>query len=213
MVGNEMFKDAHELVARERYGRRWAVDRVSFDGPSPGHSAGEGARDDFGDGRHVGIGFPGGQQSALSCWQDQPKPPKPNPRRAEPPSSSLSGRRGCACWRTMQQCTRGTKGSAMLSWLRRRRERAERIDAQVKALIRAFGVDAHYEARQRQRGAESAEAAQEWRAVARAIARKTGSRLGLDTATRMAMDADFSTARQRDVQRTAVVQRSEARHI
>lgn len=83
----------------------------------------------------------------------------------------------------------------MLSWLRRRRERAERIDAKVMALIRAFGVDAHYEARQRQRGAESAEAAQEWRAVARAIARKTGSLLGLDTATRMAMDADFSTAR------------------
>ena len=85
----------------------------------------------------------------------------------------------------------------MLSWLRRRRERAERIDAKVKALIRAFGVDAHYEARQRQLGAESAEAVQEWRAVARAIARKTGSRLGLDTATRMAMDADFSTERQR----------------
>jgi hypothetical protein len=35
-------------------------------------------------------------------------------------------------------------GWAMLSWLRRRRERAERIDAKVKALIRAFGVDAHY---------------------------------------------------------------------
>ena len=30
----------------------------------------------------------------------------------------------------------------MLSWLRRRRERAERIDAKVMALIRAFGVDA-----------------------------------------------------------------------
>ena len=43
---------------------RWAVDRVSFDGSSPGHSAGEGARYDFGDGRHVGIGFPGGEQSA-----------------------------------------------------------------------------------------------------------------------------------------------------
>jgi hypothetical protein len=95
-----------------------------------------------------------------------------------------------------------TKGSAMLSWLRRRRERADRIDAKVKALIRAFGVDAHYEARQRKRGAESAEAAQEWRAVAQAIARKTGRRVGLDTATRMAMDADFSTARQRDGQRT-----------
>ena len=82
----------------------------------------------------------------------------------------------------------------MLSWLRRRRERAERIDAKVKALIRAFG-STPITARQRQRGAESAEAAQEWRAVARAIARKTGSRVGLDTAIRMAMDADFSTAR------------------
>jgi hypothetical protein len=84
----------------------------------------------------------------------------------------------------------------MLSWLRRRRERNERIDAKAKALVRAFGVDAYYEARQRKRQAESAEAAQEWRAVAQAIARKTGKRAGLDTATRMAMDADFSTARQ-----------------
>jgi hypothetical protein len=90
----------------------------------------------------------------------------------------------------------------MLSWLRRRREKAERIDAKVKALTRAFGVDAHNEARRRQREAESVEAAQEWRAVARAIARKTGRRVGLDTATRMAMDADFSTARQGDGQRT-----------
>lgn len=97
-------------------------------------------------------------------------------------------------------------GSAMLSWLRRRRERAERIDAKVKALIRAFGVDAHYEARQRQLGAESAEAVQEWRAVARAIAHKTGSRLGLDTATRMAMDADFSPARQTSREPTPILQ-------
>jgi hypothetical protein len=92
----------------------------------------------------------------------------------------------------------GKWGSAMLSWLRRRRERAERIDAQASALIRAFGVDAYSEARQRKRQAESAEAAQEWRRIARVIAHKTGTRVGLDTATRMAMDADFSAARQQD---------------
>jgi hypothetical protein len=68
----------------------------------------------------------------------------------------------------------------MLSWLRRRLEKAERIDAKVKALTRAFGIDARNEARRRQREAESAEAAQEWRAVARAIARKTGRRVGLE---------------------------------
>lgn len=49
----------------------------------------------------------------------------------------------------------------MLSWLRRRRERIERIDAKVKALTRAFGADAHYEARKRQREAESGETARE----------------------------------------------------
>jgi hypothetical protein len=63
----------------------------------------------------------------------------------------------------MRQWTVRTKGRAMLSWLRRRRERAERIDARAKALIRAFGVDAYYEARQRHRQAASAQAAQEWR--------------------------------------------------
>jgi hypothetical protein len=31
----------------------------------------------------------------------------------------------------------------MLRWLRRWRERAERVDAKVEALTRAFGVDAH----------------------------------------------------------------------
>jgi hypothetical protein len=37
---------------------------------------------------------------------------------------------------------REDKGAcAMLSWLRRRWERAEQIDAKVKALTRAFGVD------------------------------------------------------------------------
>jgi hypothetical protein len=61
-----------------------------------------------------------------------------------------------------------------------------------KALTRAFGVDAYSEARQRKLQAESAAEAREWRAVARAIAHKTGRRHGLDTATRMAMNADFT---------------------
>ena len=97
-------------------------------------------------------------------------------------------------------------GRAMLSWLRRRRERAERIGAKVKALTRAFGVDAHHEARKRQREADSAEAAREWRAVARAIAHKTGRRHGLETATRMAMNADFSDRSEPDIQQRKVDQ-------
>jgi hypothetical protein len=46
--------------------------------------------------------------------------------------------------------------------------------------------------------AESTEAAQEWRRVARVIAQKTGTRAGLGTATRMAVDADFTAARQKN---------------
>ena len=80
----------------------------------------------------------------------------------------------------------------MLSWLRRRRERAERIAAKANALIRAFGVDAYSEARQRERRADSAATAQEWRHVALAIARRTGKKVGLDTATRMAVVASLS---------------------
>jgi hypothetical protein len=86
----------------------------------------------------------------------------------------------------------------MLSWLRRRRERAERIDAKARELIGAFGVDAYSVARQRKLQADSAEVAREWRCIARVIAHKTGMRVGLDTATRMAMDADFTATRQKD---------------
>ena len=78
------------------------------------------------------------------------------------------------------------KGSAILSWLRRRRERAERIDAKATALVRAFGVDAYSEARQRERQADGKATAREWGRVALAVARKTSKRVGLDTATQMA---------------------------
>ncbi len=81
----------------------------------------------------------------------------------------------------------------MLSWLRSRRERAERIDAKAKALIRAFGADAYSEARHRERQADNEAMAREWGRVALAVARLTGKRVGFDTATRMTMDADFTS--------------------
>ena len=43
-----------------------------------------------------------------------------------------------------------------------------------------------------QRRAKSVDERCHWRDVALAIARKTGKRVGLDTATRMSLDADFS---------------------
>ena len=81
----------------------------------------------------------------------------------------------------------------MLSWLRRRRERAERIDGEAEALIRDFGVDAYSEARQREREASSSAMAREWNRVALAIARKMGKRVGFDTASGMASDVDFAS--------------------
>ena len=80
----------------------------------------------------------------------------------------------------------------MLSWLRRRREQAERIEAEADALISDLGDGAYAEARRREREASSDEMEQEWRRIALAVARKTGKSVGLDTATRMAIDADFS---------------------
>jgi len=44
MVGDEALEDGHSLGASERAGRRRTIERVSFDCPGPGHSAGEGAR-------------------------------------------------------------------------------------------------------------------------------------------------------------------------
>ncbi len=40
MIGDEALEDAHSLVASERSVRRRAVERVPFDRPGPGHSAG-----------------------------------------------------------------------------------------------------------------------------------------------------------------------------
>ena len=60
-------------------------------------------------------------------------------------------------------------------------------------LIRELGPDAYSESRWQQRHASSADEKRRWREVALAVARKTGKRIGLDTSTRMAMEADFSS--------------------
>ena len=81
----------------------------------------------------------------------------------------------------------------MLSWLRRRREQAKRIGTEAAALIGDLGDGAYSEARRRARQASSDEMEREWNRVALAIARKTGRRVGIDTATRMAAESDFSS--------------------
>ena len=57
-------------------------------------------------------------------------------------------------WSGYEDCTlpraSPRKRSEMLSWLRRRRETAERIDAEADALIGELGVEAYAEARRRE---------------------------------------------------------------
>ena len=80
----------------------------------------------------------------------------------------------------------------MLSWLARRRARIQCIEAEAEALIRNLGDWAYSEARRREHEASSDAIAKDWSCVALAVARKTGKRVGLDAATRMSTDADFS---------------------
>jgi hypothetical protein len=81
-----------------------------------------------------------------------------------------------------------------VSWLRKRRERAARIAADAKILIRALGNDAYAEARLMQNQAKSTEERRRWRDAALIIADMTGRRIGLDTATRMSRGADSASA-------------------
>ena len=78
------------------------------------------------------------------------------------------------------------------SWLRHRRERTERIEAEADALIDSFGRAAYCEARWREQTASCNFMADEWSRVALAVARKTGEHVGTHTATRMEMDADVT---------------------
>jgi len=66
----------------------------------------------------------------------------------------------------------------MLSWLRRRRETAERIEAEADALIGELGVAAYAEARRREYESSGDAIAFRWNQVALAVAHKTGERIG-----------------------------------
>ena len=85
-----------------------------------------------------------------------------------------------------------SKQDPMLSWLARRRAKIVRLDVEAEALIRDLGDRAYSEALRRQRESSSDEIAKDWGRIASAVARKSGKQVGLDTATRMAIDADFS---------------------
>jgi hypothetical protein len=85
--------------------------------------------------------------------------------------------------------------SEMLSWLRRRKT-AERIDAEADALIGELGVEAYAEARRREYESSNDALALRWNRIALAVGRKSGKLVGLDTSTRMAMNAVFAPDRE-----------------
>jgi hypothetical protein len=86
----------------------------------------------------------------------------------------------------------------MQRWLSRRRERNERIEAEAEALIRDLGDGAFHEARRREHEASSDSIASDWAEVALAVARKTGSRIGFDISTQLAMNTFFVLDREPD---------------
>jgi hypothetical protein len=79
----------------------------------------------------------------------------------------------------------------MVSWAPSRRARTERIEAEADALIRDLGDGAYQEARRREHEASSDAIADDWTLVARAVARKTGSRIGLNISTQLEMNTYF----------------------
>lgn len=79
----------------------------------------------------------------------------------------------------------------MTTWAPSKRARMERIDAEAEALIRDLGDQAYHEARRREHEASSDATAEDWGLVAKAIARKTGSRVGLNLSTQLEMNTFF----------------------
>jgi hypothetical protein len=72
----------------------------------------------------------------------------------------------------------------MLAWLLWQLERVERIHAAAGVLISEFGAEAGGEARRRQREANSAGTARDWRRVAAVIARRSPRLAARDVVTR-----------------------------
>jgi hypothetical protein len=86
---------------------------------------------------------------------------------------------------------------AMPTWFRRRRLAARLAQADADALIRDHGAQAYWEARRRERDVvlpdgttHAGRTPAHWRRVALIVAKRTGHRVGLDTATRMLMDRE-----------------------
>jgi hypothetical protein len=79
----------------------------------------------------------------------------------------------------------------------------ERIDVEAEALIRELGDCAYQEARRREHEASSDAIAEDWALVAKAIARKTGSRVGLNLSTQLEMNTFFVLDREPDGPRKA----------
>ena len=84
----------------------------------------------------------------------------------------------------------------MLSWLRRRRDTAESIDAEADALIDELGVEAYAEARRREYESSNDAIALRWNRIALAVGRKSVKLVGLDISSRMAMNAVFAPDRE-----------------
>jgi hypothetical protein len=72
-----------------------------------------------------------------------------------------------------------------------------------EALIRDLGDQAYQEARRREHEASSDAIAEDWALVARAVARKTGSRVGLNLSTQLEMNTFFVLDREPGAAREA----------
>jgi hypothetical protein len=79
----------------------------------------------------------------------------------------------------------------MVAWAPSRRVRMERIEAEAETLIRDLGDRAYHEARRKEHEASSDAIAEDWAMVARAVARRTGSRIGLNISTQLEMNTFF----------------------
>jgi hypothetical protein len=99
----------------------------------------------------------------------------------------------CCRRRSNMQLSRlwAERSGKMNTWAPSKRARNERIDAEADALIRDLGDCAYQEARRREHEASSDSIAEDWALVAKAIARKTGSRVGLNLSTQLEMNTFF----------------------
>ena len=94
----------------------------------------------------------------------------------------------------------------------RRREKVERIEAAAEALIRDLGDGAYHEALGREHEASSDALAKDWANVARAVARQTGSRIGFDLSTQLAMNTFFVLDREPGEPRKPQFRKPEPEH-